>query len=111
VKPTVFVGTNDMAIAREEIFGPVLTVIPYEDDEDAIQIANDTEYGLHGYVSGADIRRARHVASRIRAGRVAINGLLDDPLAPFGGFKHSGVGREFGAYGIEAFLEPRAILE
>ena len=111
VKPTVFVGTNDMAIAQEEIFGPVLTVIPYEDDDDAIQIANDTEYGLHGYVSGADIERARRVASRIRAGRVAINGLLDDPLAPFGGFKHSGVGREFGAYGIEAFLEPRAILE
>ncbi|HLZ77216.1 aldehyde dehydrogenase family protein [Phenylobacterium sp.] len=111
VKPTVFLGTNDMAIAREEIFGPVLTVIPYEDDEDAIRIANDTEYGLHGYVSGADIERARRVASRIRAGRVAINGLLDDPLAPFGGFKSSGIGREFGAYGIEAFLEPRAILE
>src|SRR5579859_5148524 len=112
VKPTVFVNVkNDMTIAREEIFGPVLSVIAYEDDEDAIQIANDTEYGLHGYVSGADIERARHVASRIRAGRVAINGLLDDPLAPFGGFKCSGVGREFGAYGIEAFLEPRAILE
>jgi aldehyde dehydrogenase (NAD+) len=112
VKPTVFVKVkNDMTIAREEIFGPVLSVITYEDEEDAIRIANDTEYGLHGYVSGTDIQRARRVASRIEAGRIAINGLLDDQQAPFGGFKHSGVGREFGMYGIEAFLEPRAILE
>jgi aldehyde dehydrogenase (NAD+) len=112
VKPTVFVNVkNDMTIAREEIFGPVLSVITYEDEEDAITIANDTEYGLHAYVSGTEIQRARRVASHIQAGRVAINGLLDDQQAPFGGFKHSGVGREFGAYGIEAFLEPRAILE
>ena len=112
VKPTVFVNVkNDMAIAREEIFGPVLSVITYEDDEDAIRIANDTEYGLHAYVSGTDLERARRVASRIQAGRVAINGMLDDQQAPFGGFKHSGVGREFGIYGIEAFLEARAILE
>ena len=112
VKPTVFVNVkNDMTIAREEIFGPVLSVITYEDEEDAIKIANDTEYGLHAYVSGTDIQRARRVASQIQAGRVAINGLLDDQQAPFGGFKHSGVGREFGIYGIEAFLEPRAILE
>ena len=112
VKPTVFVNVkNDMTIAREEIFGPVLSVITYEDEEDAIRIANDTEYGLHAYVSGTDIQRAHRVASQVQAGRVAINGLLDDQHAPFGGFKHSGVGREFGIYGIEAFLEPKAILE
>lgn len=112
VKPTVFVNvTNDMTVAREEIFGPVLCVIAYEDDEDAIRIANDTDYGLHGYVSGTDMQRARRVASQILAGRVAINGVLDDQQAPFGGFKHSGVGREFGTYGIEAFQESRAILE
>jgi aldehyde dehydrogenase (NAD+) len=112
VKPTVFVNVkNDMTIARDEIFGPVLCIITYDNDEDAIRIANDTSYGLHAYVSGTDVGRARHVASRIFAGRVAINGLLDDQEAPFGGFKNSGVGREFGTYGIEAFLEPRAILE
>jgi len=112
VKPTVFVNVkNDMTIAREEIFGPVLSVITYEDEEDAIRIANDTEYGLHAYVSGTDIQRARRVASQLKAGRVAINGMLDDQQAPFGGFKHSGFGREFGIYGIEAFLEPKAILE
>jgi aldehyde dehydrogenase (NAD+) len=112
VKPTVFVNVNnDMTIAREEIFGPVLCVIAYENDEDAIRIANDTSFGLHAYISGTDLQRARRVASQILAGRVAINGLLDDQQAPFGGFKDSGVGREFGTYGIEAFLEPRAILE
>jgi len=112
VKPTVFVNVNnDMTIAREEIFGPVLSVITYENDEDAIRIANDTEYGLHAFVSGTDVQRARRVASQLQAGRVAINGMLDDQQAPFGGFKHSGLGREFGTYGIEAFLEPRAILE
>jgi aldehyde dehydrogenase (NAD+) len=112
VKPTVFVNVkNDMTIAREEIFGPVLSVIAYEDEEDAIRIANDTDFGLHAYVSGTDIKRARRVASKLLAGRVAINGMLDDRQAPFGGFKHSGVGREFGTFGIEAFLEPRAILE
>jgi aldehyde dehydrogenase (NAD+) len=112
VKPTVFVNvTNDMAIAREEIFGPVLSVIAYKDEEDAIRIANDSDFGLHAFVNGTDSERARRVASQIRAGRVAINGMLDDQQAPFGGFKNSGVGREFGTYGIEAFLEPRAILE
>jgi aldehyde dehydrogenase (NAD+) len=112
VKPTVFVNVkNDMTVAREEIFGPVLCVIAYADEEDAIRIANDTDFGLHAYVSGTDIERTRRMASQILAGRVAINGLLDDQQAPFGGFKHSGVGREFGTYGIEAFLEPRAILE
>ena len=111
VKPTVFVNVNnDMAIAQEEIFGPVLCVIAYESEEDAIRIANDTSYGLHAYVSGADTARARRVASRILVGRVAINGMLDDQQAPFGGFKKSGLGREFGTFGIEAFLEPRAIL-
>ena len=112
VKPTVFVNvTNDMTIAQEEIFGPVLCVIAYETEEAAIRIANDTRYGLHGFVSGTDVQRARRVASQILAGRVAINGMLHDQQAPFGGFKHSGVGREFGTFGIEAFLEPRAILE
>ena len=100
-----------MTIAREEIFGPVLCVIPYETDDDAIRIANDTNYGLHGFVSGTDLPRARRVASQILAGRVAINGMLDDPQAPWGGFKQSGIGREFGTYGIEAFLETRTLLE
>jgi aldehyde dehydrogenase (NAD+) len=112
VKPTVFVNVrNDMTIAQEEIFGPVLCVIGYDTEEDAIRIANDTKFGLHAFVSGTDIQRARRVASQILAGRVAINCMLDDPDAPWGGFKYSGVGREFGRYGIEAFLEPRAMLE
>jgi len=112
VKPTVSVNVkNDMTIAQEEIFGPVLCVIAYETDDDAIRIANDTSFGLHAFVSGTNLPRARRVASQILAGRVAINGMLDDQQAPFGGFKHSGVGREFGTFGIEAFLEPRAILE
>ncbi|HWX26510.1 MAG TPA: aldehyde dehydrogenase family protein [Steroidobacteraceae bacterium] len=112
VKPTVFVNvSNDMTIAREEIFGPVLCVITYDSDEDAIRIANDSNYGLHGAVLGTDLPRARRVASRLRAGRVVINGMTDDPQAPWGGFKFSGFGREYGAYGINAFLETRAILE
>ena len=112
VKPTVFVNVkNDMAIAQEEIFGPVLCVIAYDSEDEAIRIANDSEYGLHAAVLGADVQRARRVASQIRAGRVVINGMTDDPQAPWGGFKFSGVGREYGRYGIEAFLETRAILE
>jgi aldehyde dehydrogenase (NAD+) len=112
VKPTVFVNvTNDMTIAQGEIFGPVLSVIAYDTDEEAIMIPDDTRYGLHAFVSGTDAPRARRVASQILAGRVAINGMLDDPQAPWGGFNDSGIGREFGAFGIEAFLEPRAILE
>jgi aldehyde dehydrogenase (NAD+) len=112
VKPTVFVNiSNDMTIAREEIFGPVLSVIAYDTDEDAIRIANDSDYGLHAVVLGSDLPRARRVASQVRAGRVVINGMTDDPQAPWGGFKFSGVGREYGAYGISAFLETRAILE
>jgi aldehyde dehydrogenase (NAD+) len=111
-KPTVFVNvSNDMTIAREEIFGPVLSVITYDTDEDAIRIANDSSYGLHGAVLGTDVARARRVASQVRSGRVVINGMTDDPQAPWGGFKFSGFGREYGAYGINAFLETRAILE
>jgi aldehyde dehydrogenase (NAD+) len=111
VKPTVFVNlTNDMTIAREEIFGPVLSVIAYDSEDEAIALANDSKYGLHAAVIGDDVGRARRVASQLRAGRVVINGMTDDPQAPWGGFKYSGVGREYGRYGIEAFLEPRAIL-
>ena len=112
VKPTVFVNvTNDMAIAQEEIFGPVLSVIAYDSEDDAIRIANDSKYGLHAAVLGTDLQRARRVASQIRAGRVVINNMTDDPQAPWGGFKYSGTGREYGQYGIEAYLETRAILE
>jgi aldehyde dehydrogenase (NAD+) len=112
VKPTVFVNVkNDMTIAQEEIFGPVLCVIAYDSEADAVRIANDSKYGLHGAVLGTDVERARRVATQLRAGRVVINGMTDDPQAPWGGFKYSGVGREYGSYGIEAFVEPRAILE
>jgi len=112
VKPTVFVNvTNDMTIAQEEIFGPVLCVIAYDSEDEAIRIANDSKYGLHAAVLGTDLQRARRVASQIRAGRVVINGMMDDAQAPWGGFKYSGVGREYGGYGAEAFLEPKAILE
>lgn len=112
VKPTVFVNVrNDMTIAQEEIFGPVLCVIAYDSEDDAIRIANDSKYGLHASVLGTDLERARHVASQIRSGRVVINNMTDDPQAPWGGFKYSGVGREYGKYGMEAFLETRAILE
>jgi aldehyde dehydrogenase (NAD+) len=112
VKPTVFINaTNDMAIAQEEIFGPVLCVIAHDSDDEAVRIANDSKYGLHSAVLGTDLQRARRVASQIRAGRVVINGMTDDPDAPWGGFKFSGVGREYGGYGIEAFLEAKGILE
>jgi len=112
MKPTVFVNVkNDMTIAQEEIFGPVLCVIAYDSEDEAIRIANDSKYGLHASVLGTDLQRARRVASQIRAGRVVINGMTDDPQAPWGGFKYSGIGREYGRYGIEAFLEPRAIIE
>src|SRR6201988_3735761 len=112
VKPTVFVNVkNDMTIAHEEIFGPVLSVIAYASEDEAVKIANDSEYGLHAAVLGTDLQRARRIASQIRSGRIVINNMTDDPQAPWGGFKYSGVGREHGRYGIEAFLEPRAILE
>jgi aldehyde dehydrogenase (NAD+) len=112
LKPTVFVNVNnDMTIAREEIFGPVLSVITYDTEDDAIRIANDSRYGLHAAVIGKDLERARRVASQIRSGRVVINNMTDDPQAPWGGFKFSGVGREYGQYGMGAFMETRAILE
>ena len=110
VKPTVFSHvTNDMTIAREEIFGPVLSLIGYEDDDDAVRIANDTSYGLSGYISG-ESDRARSVARRIRTGNVHLNGAPVDNKAPFGGYKQSGNGREWGQYGFEEFLEIKAIM-
>lgn len=111
VKATIFTNVrNDMRIAREEIFGPVLSIIPYKNEEDAIAIANDTSYGLAAYVSSADTKRAERVAARIDAGRVSINKFTHDPQAPFGGFKQSGIGREYGVYGLEEYLEPKTIL-
>jgi aldehyde dehydrogenase (NAD+) len=111
VRPTVFTGvSNDMKIAREEIFGPVLSVIAYADEEQAIALANDTIFGLHAYVFSSDEQHARRVASRLKAGRVAINGFRHDPLAPFGGYKQSGIGREYGVAGLESFLETKAVM-
>ncbi len=110
VKPTVFANvSNDMVIAREEIFGPVLCILGYEDLDDAVEIANDTEYGLAGYVWSADIEKARAVARRIRAGSVAINHAFDIN-APFGGYKTSGNGREWGDFGFHEYLEVKAAL-
>lgn len=110
VKPTVFTNvSNDMTIAREEIFGPVLSIIPYEDEEDAIRIANDTIYGLAGGVWSADVERARRVARRMRTGQVDINGGSFNMMAPFGGFKQSGNGREMGKYGLEEYLEVKSL--
>ena len=110
-KPTIFSNvTNDMTIAREEIFGPVLCMIPYATVEEAIRIANDTDYGLSGYVYGATTEEALAVARRLRTGMVHLNGAPTDVHAPFGGYKHSGNGREWGAHGIEEFLEIKAIL-
>ncbi len=111
VRPTVFAGVrNDMTIAREEIFGPVLSILPYADEEEAIAIANDTPYGLSGYVSSGSLERAQQVARRIRAGQIALNGAPPDFGAPFGGYKHSGNGREWGVFGFEEFLETKAIM-
>jgi len=111
VKPTVFANVrNDMTIAREEIFGPVLAIIPYKDDADAIRIANDTPYGLSGYVSSADKDRALRIARSIRSGNVHVNGAGPDFASPFGGYKQSGNGREWGEKGLEEFLEIKAIL-
>jgi aldehyde dehydrogenase (NAD+) len=110
VKPTVFSHvSNDMAIAREEIFGPVLSIIPYDDEDDAVRIANDTPYGLSGYVTSSNLERARRIAARLRTGMVHINGAPLDSLAPFGGYKYSGNGREWGARGLEEFLEVKSI--
>ncbi|MBF5008232.1 aldehyde dehydrogenase family protein [Burkholderia pseudomultivorans] len=111
VKPTLFSrADNRMRIAQEEIFGPVLTIIPYDDDADAIAIANDTRYGLSAVVLGQDPERCERVALQIDAGRVLVNTLAHEPRAPFGGFKHSGLGREMGRWGMSAYLEPKTLL-
>ena len=110
VKPTIFSDvSNDMTIAREEIFGPVLSILPYKDEDDAISIANDTEYGLSGYVSGSQ-EKAQKFAEKFRSGNVHVNGAGPDFNAPFGGYKKSGSGREWGDLGFEEFLEIKAIL-
>jgi aldehyde dehydrogenase (NAD+) len=109
VRPTVFSGTNEDRIAREEIFGPVVVIIPFEDEADAIRIANDSDYGLAGGVWAADAEHAREVAARIRTGRVRINGTPLDMRAPHGGLKLSGIGREMGRHGIEDYLEYQSI--
>jgi aldehyde dehydrogenase (NAD+) len=111
VKPTVFTNVkNDMIIAQEEIFGPVMSILPYEDLDEAIEIANDTVYGLAGYVVGEDNEKLEKVATSIRAGRITINQASADYSAPFGGFKQSGIGREWGKYGIEEYLEIKSII-
>lgn len=110
-RPTIFSGVDrNMSIAREEIFGPVLVMIPYDTEEDAIDIANDSVYGLSGFVYGGTIEQARSVARRLRTGMVHLNGATVDPAAPFGGYKQSGLGREWGAAGIDEFVETKAIM-
>ena len=110
VQPTVFSEvTRDMTIAREEIFGPVLSIIPYDSEEEAIEIANDTSYGLAGAVWSGDPARAEKVARQLRTGQVDINGGAFNPSAPFGGYKQSGIGRERGRYGLEEFFETKAM--
>ncbi|MCW8879379.1 MAG: aldehyde dehydrogenase family protein [Kangiellaceae bacterium] len=110
VKPTVFANVNNqMAIAREEIFGPVLSILPYTSDDEAIEIANDTPYGLAGYIQGSDMQRVAKIASKIRAGNININGQSGDLNTPFGGYKQSGNGREWGEFGFEDFLEIKAV--
>ena len=109
-KPTVFANVrNDMTIAREEIFGPVLSIIPYDDEEHAVRIANDTPYGLSGYVTSANLERARRVAKRIRSGNVHVNGAQPDFSGAFGGYKQSGNGREWGTAGLAEFLELKCV--
>jgi aldehyde dehydrogenase (NAD+) len=111
VRPTVFANvTNDMTIAREEIFGPVLSILPYDTEEQAIAMANDTPYGLSGYVQSGSVEHARKVAARLRTGNVHLNGAGPDFNAPFGGYKMSGTGREWGEHGFKEFLEVKAVL-
>lgn len=111
VRPTIFTNvSNAMRIAREEIFGPVLTIIPYDSLDDAVEIANDTEYGLAAYVWGADTATLQSLATRLRAGRVCFNGAAGNLFAPFGGYKKSGNGREWGDYGFDEYLEIKAVL-
>jgi aldehyde dehydrogenase (NAD+) len=111
VKPTVFANVrNDMTIAREEIFGPVLVMIPYETEEEAVRIANDTVYGLSGYVYSGNLERARRIARKLRTGMVHLNGAPTDVNAPFGGYKQSGNGREWGKEGLREFLETKAVM-
>ena len=106
VKPTIFADvTNQMHVARNEIFGPVLVLIPFDTEEEAIQIANDTPYGLAAYIQTGNPKRAQRVARRLRAGSIYINGASPDWDVPFGGFKQSGNGREYGQFGLEDFLE------
>ena len=110
VRPTVFANVrNDMTIAREEIFGPVLAMIPFDSEEEAIEIANDTPYGLASYVQSGDLERARKVARRLRAGMVHLNGVAQASGSPFGGYKQSGNGREGGEHGLLEFLELKAV--
>ncbi|BAN99559.1 aldehyde dehydrogenase [Plautia stali symbiont] len=111
IRPTLFSDvTNEMPLAREEIFGPVLSILTYRDEAEAIAMANDSDYGLSALVIDADEQRARNVGEQLIAGRVMINTLAHEPRAPFGGFRHSGIGREMGQAGISAFLEPRALI-
>ena len=110
VKATVFGNVKpDSRLAQEEIFGPVLCVIPYNDEAEAIRIANGTPYGLSGAVWSGDADKAKKVASKLRTGQVFVNGGAFNPAAPFGGFGHSGIGREFGKWGLEEFLEVRSL--
>jgi betaine-aldehyde dehydrogenase len=110
IRPTVFSEvTSDMTIAQEEIFGPVLSIIPYDTEQEAIDIANDSVYGLSGGVWGADKAHAEQVARKIRTGQVDINGGAFNPVAPFGGYKQSGIGRERGEFGFEEFLETKSL--
>jgi aldehyde dehydrogenase (NAD+) len=111
VRPTVFADvTADMSIFREEIFGPVLCVTPFRDEAHAVELANATEYGLSGYVQSRDVERARRVASRMRTGMVHLNGAPTDGAAPFGGYRKSGNGREWGVFGLEDYLEVKAVM-